>query len=104
MSAFEDLMAMKTRAYLVKDIDPAILQRRLLGTRSLATELTAEQLDKFYLDKAPIPTNAKELMTLDVARWRPRSGIPQPAVQRETWPASRLDTIRGWVTAIIRPR
>ena len=32
MSAFEDLMSMKTRAFLVKDIDPSILQR-LLGTR-----------------------------------------------------------------------
>jgi Lhr-like helicase len=29
MSAFEDLMAMKTRAYLVKDIDPEILRRLL---------------------------------------------------------------------------
>ena len=40
MSAFEDLMSMKTRAFLVKDIDPSILQR-LLGTRSLATELSS---------------------------------------------------------------
>ena len=30
MSAFEDLMAMKTRAFLVKDIDSAVLER-LLG-------------------------------------------------------------------------
>ena len=29
MSAFEDLMAMKTRAFLVKDSDPAVLQRLL---------------------------------------------------------------------------
>ena len=33
MSAFEDLMSMRTRAFLVKDIDPAILER-LLGRRS----------------------------------------------------------------------
>ena len=54
MSAFEDLMSMKTRAFLVKDIDPEVL-RRLMGTRSLATEMTKEQLDKFYSDKAPVP-------------------------------------------------
>ena len=63
MSAFEDLMSMKTRAFLVKDIDPAILQR-LLGTRSLATELSSEQLENYYSDKAPVPTNAKELQRL----------------------------------------
>ena len=46
MSAFEDLMSMKTRAFLVKDIDPEVL-RRLLGTRSLATELSTEQLVRY---------------------------------------------------------
>ena len=56
MSAFEDLMSMKTRAFLVKDIDPEVL-RRLMGTRSLATEMTKEQLDKYYSDKAPVPHN-----------------------------------------------
>lgn len=63
MSAFEDLMSMKTRAFLVKDIDPAILQR-LLGTRSLATELSDEQLTNYYLDKAPIPQDANGLFRL----------------------------------------
>ena len=43
MSAFEDLMSMRTRAFLVKDIDPAILER-LLGRRSLTTEMTNEQI------------------------------------------------------------
>ena len=38
MSAFEDLLSLRTRAYLIKDVDPEIL-RRLLGARSLATEL-----------------------------------------------------------------
>ena len=38
MSAFEDLLSMRTRAYLIKDIDPEIL-RRLLGQRALATEI-----------------------------------------------------------------
>ena len=53
MSAFEDLMSMKTRAFLVKDIDPTILQR-LLGTRSLATELSEKELNEYYLNKAHI--------------------------------------------------
>lgn len=98
MSAFEDLMAMKTRAYLVKDIDPAILQR-LLGTRSLATELTAEQLDKFYLDKAPIPTNAKELMML----MSHGGGLDQEfnnPLYKEKLAGIEIDTIRGWVTQL----
>ena len=38
---------MKTRAFLVKDIDPEIL-KRLLGNRSLATELSKEQLGEYY--------------------------------------------------------
>ena len=63
MSAFEDLMSMKTRAFLVKDIDPTILQR-LLGTRSLATELSEQELNEYYLNKAPIPENAKGLLQL----------------------------------------
>ena len=70
MSAFEDLMSMKTRAFLVKDIDPAILQR-LLGTRSLATELTADQLTDFYANKAPVPTNSRELVSSYESWWRP---------------------------------
>ena len=41
MSAFEDLLSLRTRAYLIKDVDPEIL-RRLLGARSLATELDSE--------------------------------------------------------------
>tara|TARA_B100000900_G_C20602288_1_gene726162 strand:+ start:1468 stop:6753 length:5286 start_codon:yes stop_codon:yes gene_type:complete len=63
MSAFEDLMSMKTRAFLVKDIDPTVLQR-LLGTRSLATELSSEELNQYYLNKAPIPTDSNGLLKL----------------------------------------
>ena len=63
MSTFEDLLSMKTRAFLVKDIDPEIL-KRLLGNRSLATELTDEQLDQYYSNKVPKPTNADELLNL----------------------------------------
>ena len=59
MSTFEDLLSMKTRAFLVKDIDPEIL-RRLLGNRSLATELTDEQLKDYYDGKVPNPQNEKD--------------------------------------------
>ena len=54
---------MKTRAFLVKDIDPEIL-KRLLGSRSLATELTEEQLAEYYSNKVPKPTSASELLNL----------------------------------------
>ncbi len=63
MSSFEDLLSMKTRAFLVKDIDPEIL-RRLLGNRSLATELTKDQLKDYYSSKVPKPTNSNELLEL----------------------------------------
>ena len=63
MSTFEDLLSMKTRAFLVKDIDPEIL-RRLLGNRSLATELTENQLADYYSNKVPKPTNSTELLNL----------------------------------------
>ena len=63
MSTFEDLLSMKTRAFLVKDIDPEIL-KRLLGNRSLATELSDEQLNDYYSNKVPKPTNSSELLNL----------------------------------------
>ncbi|MCH2647834.1 MAG: DEAD/DEAH box helicase, partial [Candidatus Poseidoniaceae archaeon] len=63
MSTFEDLLSMKTRAFLVKDIDPEIL-KRLLGNRSLATELSDEQIDEYYSSKVPKPTNSTELLNL----------------------------------------
>ena len=62
-SAFEDLLSMRTRAYLIKDIDPEIL-RRLLGQRSLAAQLTKEDLASHYADKVPIPTTAEDLFNL----------------------------------------
>jgi ATP-dependent Lhr-like helicase len=63
MSTFEDLLSMKTRAFLVKDIDPEIL-RRLLGNRSLATELTDDQLKDYYSNKVPNPSNSSDLLHL----------------------------------------
>tara|TARA_B100000683_G_scaffold77492_2_gene76661 strand:- start:3441 stop:8726 length:5286 start_codon:yes stop_codon:yes gene_type:complete len=63
MSTFEDLLSMKTRAFLVKDIDPEIL-KRLLGNRSLATDLTEEQIDQYYSSKVPTPKSAGELLNI----------------------------------------
>ncbi len=95
MSAFEDLMSMKTRAFLVKDIDPSILQR-LLGTRSLATELSSEQLNTYYADKAPSPTNAKELFRLMSHGGGLDREFNNP-LYREKLADIPLDDIRGWV-------
>ncbi|MBT4408107.1 MAG: hypothetical protein HOC79_09585, partial [Euryarchaeota archaeon] len=63
MASFEDLLSMRTRAYLVKDIDPLVLQK-LLGTRSLATEMKKEQLEEYYLSKVPVPTDSQGLLKL----------------------------------------
>ena len=63
MSTFEDLLSMKTRAFLVKTLTQKYL-KRLLGNRSLATELTDEQLNDYYSNKVPKPTNASELLSL----------------------------------------
>ena len=63
MSSFEDLLSLRTRAYLIKDVDPEIL-RRLLGARSLATELDEERLSEYYQSKVSAPTNANELLKL----------------------------------------
>ncbi len=63
MSAFEDLLSMRTRAYLIKDIDPEIL-RRLLGQRALATQLDEEQVNTYYNDKVSIPKDAEGLLDL----------------------------------------
>ena len=54
MSSFEDLLSLRTRAYLIKDIDPEIL-RRLLGARSLATDLDRQRLAQYYQDKVATP-------------------------------------------------
>ena len=63
MSAFEDLLALRTRAYLIKDIDPEIL-RRLLGRRALATDLDSKGVDQYYHDKLAVPEDADGLLKL----------------------------------------
>ena len=63
MSSFEDLLSLRTRAYLIKDVDPEIL-RRLLGARSLATDLDKSRLDEYYQSKVAVPTDAASLLRL----------------------------------------
>ena len=95
MSAFEDLLAMKTRAFLVKDIDPEILQR-LLGTRSLATQLNQDELTEFFVEKTPVPTDAKGLLHL----MNHGGGLDrefQNPLYREKLQGINIETIRGWV-------
>ena len=95
MSAFEDLMSMKTRAFLVKDIDPEVL-RRLMGTRSLATEMTSEQLHKYYSDKAPVPTSPESLFEL----MQHGGGLDREfnnPLYREKLDGIELEVIRSWV-------
>ena len=63
MSSFEDLLSLRTRAYLIKDVDPEIL-RRLLGARSLATDLDKSKISEYYMSKISEPRNAKGLLRL----------------------------------------
>ena len=63
MSAFEDLLSLRTRAYLIKDVDPEIL-RRLLGARSLATDLDKEKIAEYYQSKVAKPNDAISLLRL----------------------------------------
>ncbi len=95
MSSFEDLMSMKTRAFLVKDIDPTILQR-LLGTRSLATELSNDQLTAYYSNKAPVPSDARSLFRLMSHGGGLDRQFNNP-LYREKLNDINLDTIRDWV-------
>jgi ATP-dependent Lhr-like helicase len=95
MSAFEDLMSMRTRAFLVKDIDPAILER-LLGRRSLATEMTEEQLAEHYANKIPVPTDADGLFRLMEHGGGLDRGFDNP-LYRDKLSGIDLDVIKGWV-------
>ena len=95
MSSFEDLMSMKTRAFLVKDIDSSILQR-LLGTRSLATELSNEQLLAYYSNKVPVPSSAKGLFRLMSHGGGLDREFKNP-LYREKLNDVPLETIKEWV-------
>ena len=95
MSSFEDLLSLRTRAYLIKDVDPEIL-RRLLGARSLATELDREKLSQYYQSKVSVPNNANELLRLmDMGGGLERQ-LTHP-LYSDKLNGIEFETLRSWV-------
>ena len=95
MSSFEDLLSLRTRAYLIKDVDPEIL-RRLLGARSLATDLDREKLSEYYQSKVSVPTNANELLRLmDMGGGLERQ-LTHP-LYSDKLKEIEFETLRSWV-------
>lgn len=99
IASFEDLLSMRARAYLVKDIDPEVLMR-LLGRRSLATELDAKQLDGYYLDKVPVPTNAEELLLLMNRGGGLNRNLENPLYRQKLKDEVNIETIKKWVVEL----
>ncbi|HJO42440.1 MAG TPA: DEAD/DEAH box helicase, partial [Candidatus Thalassarchaeaceae archaeon] len=95
MSSFEDLLSLRTRAYLIKDIDPEIL-RRLLGARSLATDLDRERLAKYYQDKVAVPNSATGLLRLMDMGGGLEKSLTHP-LYSEKLKSIGFDNLRGWV-------
>ncbi len=98
-SAFEDLLSMGTRAYLIKDIDPEVL-RRLLGRRALATELDIEQIKKFFDEKVPIPSNSEELLILMEMGGGLNSDLKNPLYDSKLKELSS-EEISNWVLELV---
>ena len=95
MSSFEDLLSLRTRAYLIKDIDPEIL-RRLLGARSFATDLDRERLAKYYQDKVAVPNSATGLLRLMDMGGGLEKSLTHP-LYSEKLKSIDFDKLRGWV-------
>ena len=98
MAAFEDLLSMRTRAYLVKDIDPEIL-RRLLGGRSRATDLDAQSLDRYFQSKVSIPTDSEGLLRLMEKGGGLHPDLKNPLYQ-EKLSEVPYDTVHNWVVEL----
>ena len=95
MAAFEDLLSMRTRAYLVKDIDPEIL-RRLLGGRSRATDLDVQALDQYFRGKVSVPENADDLLRLMEKGGGLHPDLKNPLYEDKLAEIPH-DTVHGWV-------
>ena len=95
MSSFEDLLSLRTRAYLIKDIDPEIL-RRLLGARSLATDLDKEKLAKYYQDKVAVPKSAHDLRRLMDMGGGLEKELTHP-LYSEKLKSIEFEQLRSWV-------
>jgi ATP-dependent Lhr-like helicase len=100
MAAFEDLLSMRTRAYLVKDIDPEIL-KRLLGGRSRATDLDAKSLAKYYADKVGTPVDADGLLRIMERGGGLESTLTNPLYESKLADIPH-DTIQGWVEELAK--
>ena len=100
MAAFEDLLSMRTRAYLVKDIDPEIL-RRLLGGRSRATDLDEEALNTYFQGKASIPDDADGLLRLMEKGGGLDPNLKNPLYQDKLIEINE-DTVHDWVVELAK--
>ncbi len=99
MSAFEDLLSMRTRAYLIKDIDPEIL-RRLLGQRALATQLDDEQVSTYYGNKVSIPKDAESLLeVMEMGGGLDRNHLNP--LYKNKLDGIEQDQIRDWIRELI---
>ena len=95
ISSFEDLLSLRTRAYLIKDVDPEIL-RRLLGARSLATELDEGKLGEYYQSKVSTPSSANELLRLMDMGGGLERHLTHP-LYSEKLKDLEFDVLRSWV-------
>ena len=95
MSSFEDLLSLRTRAYLIKDVDPEIL-RRLLGARSLATDLDEAKLSEYYQSKVSTPINANGLLRLMDMGGGLEPSLTNP-LYSEKLSHIEFEVMQGWV-------
>ena len=98
MAAFEDLLSMRTRAYLVKDIDPEIL-RRLLGGRSRGTDLDDESLNLYFQNKAKVPEGSDGLLRLMEKGGGLHPDLKNPLYQDKLTDIPH-DVVDGWVAEL----
>ena len=98
ISAFEDLLTMRARAFLVKDIDPEIL-RRLLGRRALQTDLDPEKIDRYYSDKVRVPDSPDSLRRLMEVGGGLIEGTDHP-LYIEKLDAISKEKISSWMTSL----
>ena len=98
ISAFEDLLTMRARAFLVKDIDPEIL-RRLLGRRALQTDLDPERIDRYYSDKVRVPDSPDSLRRLMEVGGGLIEGTDHP-LYIEKLDGISQDKIRSWMSSL----
>ena len=98
-SSFQDLLSMGTRAYLIKDMDTEVL-RRLLGRKSLGTELDEKQLRDYYSSKVPIPEDAAGLLKLMEMGGGLDSDF-ENRLYRDKLMDLGIPTVREWISELV---